>query len=102
MVKEKKEEKASSFLFEGELHADPNTLLVLNEIPLMVKEDKEEKDKEERDADFVLEGELHADPRTLPDLNKILFDEGELHKDPEMQLFIISVLAIMYPEFFRK
>ncbi|KAL5714085.1 hypothetical protein ACHQM5_016094 [Ranunculus cassubicifolius] len=34
------------------------------------------------------------------DLNKIIFGEGELHPDPDMQDFIISMLKVMYPEFF--
>lgn len=33
-------------------------------------------------------------------LNKIPFDEGELHPDPEMHNFIVSMLKEMYPEFF--
>ncbi|KAF5183981.1 hypothetical protein FRX31_026432 [Thalictrum thalictroides] len=34
------------------------------------------------------------------DLNKIPFEEGELHPDPEIHHLILSMLKVMYPEFF--
>lgn len=36
----------------------------------------------------------------LLDLNKLSSEEGTLDNDPEMHQFVVSMLKIMYPEFF--